>query len=450
MDDRRKRLLGWLGVGWLVLAFVAVIWVVGSQTDDLQTKAEAALAGAGLNAVVDVDGRDATLTGDLTGADRERALEIVENITGIRRVDWDEASAGPSFTTTTAPSTTTSTTPDSTTTTTSDTTTTTIAPATASELLAQLDNGRLVLSGSIPDAAAAGRTAAVADLIYFPFLEGEVMVDGDRDSNSWIGGAGDAIAVLPIVNTATLEIRGEVASLTAIAPSDEAAATLTSAVQAALGQGVELQTDYEISGKVPPFYDAIAPGDGTVTIDGVMPDQAAIDRILDAAVAVFGEDNVVNEMSVGDDTDTTFSLFRIPLTFQQFAPIEEWQVKIENNVTSGKIRGGASFQFASAELTPELVNLLDIAAGILLRNPTIFMTIEGHTDSVGPDSVNQTLSEARAAAAVNYLIGQGVPAERLAGIGYGETRPIGDNGTAAGRESNRRIEFLMGPPEGAS
>lgn len=452
MNRTRKNLLGWLGVAWLVLIVVAVIWVVGSQTDDLQSKAEAALADAGIVATVDVDGRDATLSGDLTGQERQRAIDTVAAITGIRRADWDDAAAGSTTTSTSTsiPGTTSTTSPGSTSTVPSDTTTTTLASANAAELLAELDSGRLVLAGSVPDAAAAGRAAAVADLIYFPFLDGEVSVDPDRDSNSWVGGTADAIAVLPIVNTATLEVTGEQARLTAIAPNDTAAATLTGALQAALGPGVTLETDFEITGRVPPLYDATAPGDGTLTIEGVMPDQEAIDRIAEAAVAVYGTDRVDNRMTVGENVDTTFSLFRIPLTFQQLAPIEEWRVRIENNVTSGKIRGGASFQFGSSDLTPELINLLDIAAGILLRNPTIFMTIEGHTDSVGPDEFNQALSEARAASAVDYLVQQGVSPERLAGIGYGETRPIGDNNTAAGRELNRRIEFVMGPPQGAS
>ena len=97
-------------------------------------------------------------------------------------------------------------------------------------------------------------------------------------------------------------------------------------------------------------------------------------------------------------------------------------------------------------MNPELRTLLDTGAGILLRNPSILMTIEGHTDSVGSDSFNLALSEARAEAGADYLIARGVQPERLFPVGFGETRPIADNDTAEGRRQNRRLEFVLGPP----
>ena len=201
-----------------------------------------------------------------------------------------------------------------------------------------------------------------------------------------------------------------------------------------------------MTGKTPPIYFAHAPGDGSLTLSGVMPDQAAIDLIAGAAEEVFGADNVSNTMEIGTDIDTTFSIFRIPLTFPQFRPIPEWELRIENDVISGNVRGGATFDFGSAELTEELMALLDTGAGILLRNPSILMTIEGHTDSVGSDSFNLALSHARAQAGVDYLTALGVQPERLFAVGYGESRPIADNDTVEGRRQNRRLEFVLGPP----
>ena len=71
------------------------------------------------------------------------------------------------------------------------------------------------------------------------------------------------------------------------------------------------------------------------------------------------------------------------------------------------------------------------------------MSIEGHTDSQGPDAYNQDLSERRAQAVVDYLVGQGINAARLGAVGYGENLPIGDIDTADGRAMNRRIEFTV-------
>jgi outer membrane protein OmpA-like peptidoglycan-associated protein len=88
---------------------------------------------------------------------------------------------------------------------------------------------------------------------------------------------------------------------------------------------------------------------------------------------------------------------------------------------------------------------MPVAAGILIRNPTLGMVIEGHTDNIGDDDSNLRLSIARAEAARAWLIEAGVEPERVVAVGYGEERPIGDNSTSDGRAVNRRVEFLLGP-----
>ncbi len=201
----------------------------------------------------------------------------------------------------------------------------------------------------------------------------------------------------------------------------------------------------EITGLAPPLFAASAPGDGSVTLSGVMPDQAAVDRIEAAAFQAFGTGNVTSELTVGEGVDTTFSLFRVPLVFAQFAPMPQWQFRIENDAITGNLRGGATFAFGSAQLTPELEALLQTAAGIISRNPTLGLRVEGHTDSIGSDAFNQRLSEARAASAVAYLTGLGIDPARLTAVGRGETQPIATNDTDEGRAQNRRVEFAFGP-----
>ena len=75
------------------------------------------------------------------------------------------------------------------------------------------------------------------------------------------------------------------------------------------------------------------------------------------------------------------------------------------------------------------------------ENPTYHLAISGHTDDVGNDEYNQTLSDKRAAAVRRYLINQGIDENRMTSHGYGETRPIADNKTKQGRALNRRVEF---------
>jgi len=87
--------------------------------------------------------------------------------------------------------------------------------------------------------------------------------------------------------------------------------------------------------------------------------------------------------------------------------------------------------------------VLDAAALVLKNHPEMRIEIEGHTDDRGSDAFNLKLSEGRAASVKKYFIKKGVPAERLASKGYGESQPIADNKTVAGRGKNRRVEFLI-------
>lgn len=100
-------------------------------------------------------------------------------------------------------------------------------------------------------------------------------------------------------------------------------------------------------------------------------------------------------------------------------------------------------QFATgrAELKEESFPVLDQIKGIMDRYPGYKLTISGHTDSVGDEETNMVLSRERAKSCYQYLVSQGVPPERLAFQGFGETRPIATNRTSQGRKLNRRVEF---------
>lgn len=101
------------------------------------------------------------------------------------------------------------------------------------------------------------------------------------------------------------------------------------------------------------------------------------------------------------------------------------------------------FDFDSAVLRPAGREALGALAATLTdpENSYAAVLIEGHTCSIGPAVYNQGLSERRAQAAANYLIGQGVRADAVRVVGYGEERPIANNATRAGREANRRVEI---------
>ncbi|MEQ1567058.1 MAG: OmpA family protein [Myxococcota bacterium] len=112
------------------------------------------------------------------------------------------------------------------------------------------------------------------------------------------------------------------------------------------------------------------------------------------------------------------------------------------------------FEFGKAVLRSESYPLLNEVASVIVQNPEVGrVEVGGHTDNKGSDTFNLQLSQSRADAVKDYLVGQGVPLSRLVSVGYGETRPIDTNKTESGREANRRVEFRLidqSPPGGGA
>jgi outer membrane protein OmpA-like peptidoglycan-associated protein len=101
------------------------------------------------------------------------------------------------------------------------------------------------------------------------------------------------------------------------------------------------------------------------------------------------------------------------------------------------------FKTGSFELAPGARERLAKVSGILLAYPSLHVQVEGHTDSVGTDEYNQTLSEKRAGAVRDYFVQQGVSADSIQSRGFGKTVPIASNETAEGRQQNRRVELVL-------
>ncbi len=102
-----------------------------------------------------------------------------------------------------------------------------------------------------------------------------------------------------------------------------------------------------------------------------------------------------------------------------------------------------SFAPSSAEIGSESAALLDLLAATLKRCAGEKFEIAGHTDSQGRESTNLQLSQNRADAVLDALLARGVSLEKLVASGYGESRPVADNGSEEGRARNRRIEFTL-------
>jgi outer membrane protein OmpA-like peptidoglycan-associated protein len=107
------------------------------------------------------------------------------------------------------------------------------------------------------------------------------------------------------------------------------------------------------------------------------------------------------------------------------------------------IPSDVSFDSGSYSIKPGLKPVLDRFAGTLNQNPATTVKIVGHTDNSGSDAVNNPLSVNRASATREYLVARGVASSRISIDGRGSYEPIADNGTAAGRAMNRRVEIFV-------
>lgn len=133
-------------------------------------------------------------------------------------------------------------------------------------------------------------------------------------------------------------------------------------------------------------------------------------------------------------------------SLKNYKSLEPYKLEIQLQ----KLRPGASivlnnvfFETNKWDLKPESMVELNKLADLLKANPDKKIEIGGHTDNVGSDEANMTLSNNRAASVVTYLVKQGIDASRLTSKGYGETLPVASNETDEGRAKNRRTEFKI-------
>jgi len=126
--------------------------------------------------------------------------------------------------------------------------------------------------------------------------------------------------------------------------------------------------------------------------------------------------------------------------------VEPQQLEVTESAKEIDIRLGAEVLFATAEYTlrPAAGAALERAAALLKEHPGLPILIQGHTDNVGSPAANRLLSERRAQAVKQWLVGKaGIPAAAVTTQGLGETTPVATNATPAGRQQNRRVEIRL-------
>lgn len=116
------------------------------------------------------------------------------------------------------------------------------------------------------------------------------------------------------------------------------------------------------------------------------------------------------------------------------SPVKENITLVLNNVF---------FDFDAATLKPASFPELNRIIALMAEKSTLEIEIEGHTDATGPEAYNMKLSERRARAVGNYLVGKGVNKSRISMVFFGESEPLAPNSTAEGRQKNRRVAFKI-------
>jgi len=119
------------------------------------------------------------------------------------------------------------------------------------------------------------------------------------------------------------------------------------------------------------------------------------------------------------------------------------EVKQEVKEIFRKALQGIQFETGKDVIRPVSFPILNNVVQIMKENKEYNLLINGHTDNVGDDQSNMVLSQKRADAVKAYLIKNGIDANRMKAFGYGETKPVDDNNTPAGRAKNRRVEFVV-------
>lgn len=107
--------------------------------------------------------------------------------------------------------------------------------------------------------------------------------------------------------------------------------------------------------------------------------------------------------------------------------------------------GNITFATDSSDINSRFYDVLNSVAIVLKKYDKTLIDVTGHTDSTGSNQYNLELSQRRASSVASYLIGQGTDSRRFLIQGAGESQPIADNNTAAGREQNRRVEIRLSP-----
>ena len=390
-------------VGVPLLAVWALIPVRHHVEDSLKAKSVRALGAAGVNGVeVRMRGRDAHLLGTLPdAASRAQAHEVVRSRVGVRHVDASGLNIGAGGGADTS------------------------GPATAFELA--IANGRVSLTGVVPNVAMQAALSMAAGAAFGPdHVDGLPTIDATETgapTDAQLSGIGTLLAGVRPMNVDAVHLAwdGGKLHLRGTVSSDGVKGAIVAKATEALGADG--------------FVDELVVADGG--------GGSAVADTSVASTAPAAATKGTPTTAAPSTTVATAETTPIPptTTAGPTTTLTAAAAEVAGDINAVLAAGIVEFDVGSADLTAAGKATVAKLAAALAKQPAVAVAIAGHTDNLGSASRNAQLSQARSDTVKNTLIAQGVAATRLTAKGYGSTKPIADNATAAGRQKNRRIDF---------
>ncbi|MDJ0663370.1 MAG: OmpA family protein [Acidimicrobiia bacterium] len=455
---RVPRVLLWLAGLWLVVILVALAWGIGNAESKLREATRSYLDDTGLDVTVDIAGRDATLYGSVDSEEEEaQVIAAIDAIPGVRLVNSRLIVVEPP-----APE--------------------IVRPRVAFRLV----GNAVSLQATLADAAqgealvAAAREQYGSDRIVDAIVIAENVADAP-----WLGRIKDVFVHLDDLRSGGFAVDDSGFVLEGEVISDSVGEEMKRELELVLGETVAFSSDLSHAVLPAPAFSASGSGNA-LTLRGRVPSQETVDAIADAARRLHPSTTITNSIRVSEVAGANW-LDSIDGLLDVVTRLDPWTIEINEGrvtiagtstdldlvnaidvlaaeVVSGQlvviteiqldpvavalqltelIQSVEVFGAGEATVTVEGAAALDEAVTIIQAYPDIRLTVAVHTDDQGDSTALLLLSAERAEAVVAYLVSQGIEAERLRAIGYGDEQPIADNSTEEGRAENRRIEFLI-------
>jgi OOP family OmpA-OmpF porin len=164
-----------------------------------------------------------------------------------------------------------------------------------------------------------------------------------------------------------------------------------------------------------------------------------VEKARDEAEARFREAEAARRAALAEATKARRAKAEVEQLMKELSDLKAQQTERGIVLTIGDVL----FATGKADLSPDAIRNVDKLADFLQAHPKRNVLIEGHTDNVGSDEFNLTLSQDRADAVEEQLLARGIDPGRITTKGYGKKYPIATNDTPAGRQQNRRVEVII-------